>query len=91
METLQTNLLTDSILEAQESQVDALWAILKYKEIKLHIIITRPIEDSLFLIERLKKLGHMVTHLPVIKIEELKTEKINFQNFQFFLILFFYL
>jgi uroporphyrinogen-III synthase len=48
----------------------------------LHIIITRPIEDSLLLIERLKKQGHMVTHLPIIKIQELKTEKINFQNYK---------
>ena len=48
----------------------------------MHIVITRPKEDSLFLIERLKKLGHTVTHLPVIKIEELKTEKINFQNYK---------
>jgi len=48
----------------------------------LHIVITRPKEDSLYLIERLKKLGHMVTHLPVIKIEKLETEKINFQNYK---------
>ena len=48
----------------------------------MHIIITRPIEDSLFLIERLKKQGHMVTHLPIIKIQELKTEKINFKNYK---------
>ena len=48
----------------------------------MHIIITRPKEDSFFLIERLKKLGHIVTHLPVIKIEELKTKKINFQNYK---------
>jgi len=48
----------------------------------LHIVITRPKEDSLFLIERLKTLGYIVTHLPVIKIEELKTEKINFQNYK---------
>ena len=48
----------------------------------MHIVITRPKEDSLFLIERLKKLGHTVTHLPVIKIEKLKTEKINFQNYK---------
>jgi len=48
----------------------------------LHIVITRPKEDSLVLIERLKKLGHTVTHLPVIKIEKLKTEKINFQNYK---------
>jgi len=48
----------------------------------LHIVITRPKEDSFFLIERLKKLGHTVTHIPVIKIEGLKTEKINFQNYK---------
>ena len=48
----------------------------------MHIVITRPKEDSFFLIERLKKLGHMVTHLPVIKIEGLKTKKINFQNYK---------
>ena len=48
----------------------------------MHIIITRPKEDSIFLIERLKKLGHTVTHLPVIKIEKLKTKKINFQNYK---------
>ena len=48
----------------------------------MHIVITRPKEDSLVLIERLKKLGHTVTHLPVIKIEKLKTEKINFQNYK---------
>ena len=48
----------------------------------MHIIITRPQEDSLFLIDRLKKLGHTVTHLPVIKIEKIKTKKINFQNYK---------
>jgi len=48
----------------------------------LHIVITRPKEDSFFLIEKLKKLGHTVTHLPVIKIEGLRTKKINFQNYK---------
>ena len=48
----------------------------------MHIVITRPIEDSLHLIERLKKLGHLVTHLPVIKIEKLKTNKINLSNYR---------
>jgi len=47
----------------------------------LHIVITRPKEDSLQLIERLIKLGHTVTHLPVIKVERLETKKINFQNY----------
>ena len=48
----------------------------------MHIVITRPKEDSLFLIERLKKMGHTVTHLPVIKIEGLKTKRINFHNYK---------
>ena len=48
----------------------------------MHIVITRPKEDSLHLIERLKQLGHSVTHLPVIKIEKLKTNKINLSNYK---------
>ena len=48
----------------------------------MHIIITRPKEDSLYLIENLIKLGHTVSHLPVIKIEKLETKKINLQNYQ---------
>ena len=43
----------------------------------MHIVITRPKEDSLYLINNLIKLGHIVTHLPVIKIEKLKSKKIN--------------
>jgi len=48
----------------------------------LHIVITRPKEDSFFLIERLKKMGHVVTHLPLIIIKGLKTKKINFQKYK---------
>ena len=48
----------------------------------MHIVITRPKEDSLHLIENLIRLGHTVTHLPVIKIEKLETEKINLLNYQ---------
>ena len=48
----------------------------------MHIVITRPKEDSPHLIEKLKKLGHSVTHLPVIKIEKLKTNKINLENYK---------
>ena len=48
----------------------------------MHIIITRPKEDSLSLIENLIKLGHTVTHLPIIKIEKLETKKINLLNYQ---------
>ena len=48
----------------------------------MHIVITRPKEDSLYLIENLIKLGHAVTHLPVIKIEKLETKKIDLLNYQ---------
>ena len=48
----------------------------------MHIVITRPKEDSLYLIENLIKSGHIVTHLPVIKIEKLETKKINLLNYQ---------
>jgi len=48
----------------------------------VHIVITRPKDDSLYLIENLIKLGHIVTHLPVIKIEKLETKKINLLNYQ---------
>jgi len=48
----------------------------------MNIVITRPKEDSSHLIEKLKKLGHVVTHLPVIKIQKLETKKINLQNYE---------
>ena len=48
----------------------------------MHIVITRPKEDSFYLIENLIKLGHMVTHLPVMKIEKLETNKIDLLNYQ---------
>ena len=48
----------------------------------MHIAITRPKEDSLYLIEKLIKLGHIVTHLPLIRIEKLETEKINLTNYE---------
>ena len=48
----------------------------------MHIVITRPKEDSLYLIENLIKIGHTVTHLPVIEIKKLETEKINLLNYQ---------
>jgi len=48
----------------------------------VHIVITRPKEESLNLISRLIKLGHSVTHLPVIKIIKLEVKKINFQDYE---------
>ena len=42
----------------------------------MHVVITRPKEDSIYLAENLIKLGHTVTYLPVIKIEKLETKKL---------------
>jgi len=48
----------------------------------VHIVITRPKADSSYLKEKLIKLGHSVSNLPVIKIQKLETEKINLLNYQ---------
>tara|TARA_B100000579_G_scaffold396979_1_gene376198 strand:- start:590 stop:1297 length:708 start_codon:yes stop_codon:yes gene_type:complete len=48
----------------------------------MNIVITRPKEDSIKLIKKLNNLGHLVTHLPLIKIQKLKTEKINLQDYK---------
>ena len=48
----------------------------------MHIISTRPIEDSIELFEKLNKLGHTTTHLPVIQIEKLETKKINLESYE---------
>ena len=48
----------------------------------MHIIITRPKEDSLQLFKKLNKPDYTITHLPVIKIEKLETEKINLTNYE---------
>jgi uroporphyrinogen-III synthase len=48
----------------------------------MHILLTRPLEDSHDLIFRFQKLGHNVSHLPLIKIEKKNYEKINFPDFK---------
>jgi len=48
----------------------------------VHIVITRPKEESLNLIKKFKILGHLVTQLPVIEIKKIDTKKINFENYK---------
>ena len=38
----------------------------------MHILLTRPLEDSKELILKFTTLGHKVSHLPVIKIKSLE-------------------
>lgn len=41
----------------------------------MHILLTRPLEDSLPMIKRFKDLGHDVSHLPLLKIEKASVNK----------------
>ena len=48
----------------------------------MHILFTRPLEDSQELILKFRDLGHKVSHMPVIQIEKIEYEKINFQDYK---------
>ena len=48
----------------------------------MHILLTRPLDDCKDLIIKFKSLGHKVSHLPVLKIESLEYEKINFNDYK---------
>ncbi|MDC3145298.1 uroporphyrinogen-III synthase [Candidatus Pelagibacter sp.] len=48
----------------------------------MHILLTRPLEDSKDLIIKFKSLGHQVSHLPVINIEKKDYEDPNYNEFK---------
>ena len=48
----------------------------------MHILFTRPLEDSEELILKFRDLGHKVSHMPVIQIEKADHEKINFLDYK---------
>jgi len=45
----------------------------------MHILLTRPIEDCSEMIVKFKSLGHQVSHLPLLRIDKVDYEQINFQ------------
>ena len=47
----------------------------------MHILLTRPLEDSKEIILKFKSLGHQVSHLPLISINKIYYEKINFSDY----------
>ncbi len=47
----------------------------------MHILLTRPLDDCMELMLRFKSLGHKVSHLPVIKIQNVNYDKININEF----------
>jgi len=48
----------------------------------MHILLTRPLEDCHEMILKFQSLGHEVSHLPLINIEGLKYETLNYSNFK---------
>jgi len=48
----------------------------------MHILLTRPLEDSQELILRFQELGHNISHLPLIKIEKKNYENLNFSEYK---------
>jgi len=47
----------------------------------MHILLTRPLENSYDLILRFKSLGHKVSHVPLISIQKVNYEKLDFSFF----------
>ena len=48
----------------------------------MHILFTRPIEDSHEIILKFQSLGHNVSHLPLISIQGLKYENLDYSDFK---------
>jgi uroporphyrinogen-III synthase len=46
----------------------------------MHILLTRPLEDSTEMILKFKSLGHQVSHLPLLKVERINYNEINFTD-----------
>ncbi len=47
----------------------------------MHILLTRPLEDCSEMIVKFESLGHQVSHLPLLSVEEVAHDKINFADF----------
>ncbi|MBD1164872.1 uroporphyrinogen-III synthase [Pelagibacterales bacterium SAG-MED13] len=47
----------------------------------MHILLTRPLEDCYEMILKFQSLGHRVSHLPLLKVDKVDYQKINFSDF----------
>ena len=47
----------------------------------MHILLTRPLEDCSEMILKFQSLGHQVSHLPLLIVEKMNHEEINFYNY----------
>src|SRR6056300_1812047 len=48
----------------------------------MHILLTRPLEDCSEMIIKFKSLGHEVSHLPLLRVDKLDHDEINFSDFK---------
>ena len=48
----------------------------------MHVLLTRPLEDSIELIKRFKDKGFTVSHLPLININKIDYPKINTSEYK---------
>ena len=48
----------------------------------MHILLTRPLEDCSEMILKFKSLEHQVSHLPLLTIEKIEYEQINFSDYK---------
>jgi len=48
----------------------------------MHVLLTRPLEDSIDLIKRFKDKGFTVSHLPLIKINKIEYPKLNSSEYK---------
>ena len=47
----------------------------------MHILLTRPLEDCSEMIMKFQSLGHQVSHLPLLSVEKIIHDKINFIDY----------
>ena len=47
----------------------------------MHILLTRPLEDCSDIIVKFQSLGHQVSHLPLLNIENMSHDKVNFSDY----------
>ena len=48
----------------------------------MHILLTRPLEDCSEMIVKFKSLGYQVSHLPLLNIDKVNYEEINFSEYK---------
>ena len=48
----------------------------------MHILLTRPLEDCYQMILKFKSLGHQVSHLPLLIVDRVNYDEINFSDYK---------